>query len=62
MSMHIFQEPEPGMVAHTKMSKYFTLPYVNDWLSFAAQEGWPAATRASVPTCVPVIERCLQMD
>ncbi|KAF7539506.1 hypothetical protein G7054_g2088 [Neopestalotiopsis clavispora] len=45
MSMRIFQEPEPGMVAHTKMSKYFTLPYVNNWLSFGAQEGWPAATR-----------------
>ncbi|KAI1386464.1 sterigmatocystin 8-O-methyltransferase [Hypoxylon trugodes] len=45
MSMHIFREPEPGMVAHTKISKYFTLPYVNDWLSFGAREGWPAATK-----------------
>ncbi|KAI3317134.1 sterigmatocystin 8-O-methyltransferase [Xylariaceae sp. AK1471] len=45
MSMHIFKEPEPGMVAHTNISKYFTLPYVNDWLSFGAREGWPAATR-----------------
>ncbi|KAI1453493.1 sterigmatocystin 8-O-methyltransferase [Annulohypoxylon moriforme] len=45
MTMRIFREPEPGMVAHTKISKYFTLPYVNDWLSFGAREGWPAATR-----------------
>ncbi|KAI1877460.1 hypothetical protein JX265_003468 [Neoarthrinium moseri] len=45
MSMHILKEPESGMVAHTKMSKYFTLPYVNDWISFGAQEGWPAATK-----------------
>ncbi|KAI1810153.1 sterigmatocystin 8-O-methyltransferase [Poronia punctata] len=45
MSMRVFKEPEPGMVAHTKMSKYFTLPYVNAWLSFGAREGWPAATR-----------------
>lgn len=45
MSMHILREPSPGMVAHTKISKYFTLPYVNDWLSFGAREGWPAATR-----------------
>ncbi|KAI1850095.1 hypothetical protein JX266_004474 [Neoarthrinium moseri] len=40
MSMHILKEPESGMVAHTKMSKYFTLPYVNDWISFGAQEGF----------------------
>ncbi|KAI0410560.1 sterigmatocystin 8-O-methyltransferase [Xylaria grammica] len=45
MSMRILKEPEPGMVAHTKISKYFTLPYVNAWLSVGAQEGWPAATR-----------------
>ncbi|RWA07701.1 hypothetical protein EKO27_g7404 [Xylaria grammica] len=45
MSMRILKEPEPGMVAHTKISKYFTFPYVNAWLSFGAQEGWLAATR-----------------
>ncbi|GAW24164.1 hypothetical protein ANO14919_137450 [Xylariales sp. No.14919] len=45
MSMRILKEPEPRMVAHTKISKYFTLLYVNAWLSFGAQEGWPAATR-----------------
>ncbi|KAI1361281.1 sterigmatocystin 8-O-methyltransferase [Xylaria arbuscula] len=45
MSMHILREPSPGMVAHAKISKYFTRPYVNEWLSFGAREGWPAAAR-----------------
>ncbi|KAI1198527.1 sterigmatocystin 8-O-methyltransferase [Nemania serpens] len=45
MARHIFHEPEPGMVAHTKMSKYFVEPSMKDFLGFGAQEGWPAATR-----------------
>ncbi|KAI1448539.1 sterigmatocystin 8-O-methyltransferase [Annulohypoxylon stygium] len=45
MARHIFYEPEPGMVAHTKMSKYFVEPSMKDFLGFGAREGWPAATR-----------------
>ncbi|KAH9997808.1 sterigmatocystin 8-O-methyltransferase [Xylariaceae sp. FL0662B] len=45
MAMRIFKEPEPGMVAHTKVSKFLTIPYANAWLSHGAQEAWPASAR-----------------
>jgi hypothetical protein len=45
MARHIFHEPEPGMVGHTKLSRYFVEPYIKDFVGFGAQEGWPAATR-----------------
>jgi hypothetical protein len=45
MARHIFYEPKPGMVAHTKLSRYFVEPYMKDFVGFGAREGWPAATR-----------------
>ncbi|KAI1439591.1 sterigmatocystin 8-O-methyltransferase [Annulohypoxylon stygium] len=45
ISMRILKKPKPSIVVHIKISKYFTLPYINDWLSFNVQKGWPAATR-----------------
>ncbi|CAG9950383.1 unnamed protein product [Clonostachys rosea f. rosea IK726] len=45
MARNIFHEPEPGMVAHTKLSRYFIKPYIKDFVGFGAREGWPAATR-----------------
>jgi len=51
MAMHILKEPEPGMVAHTKISRYFMRQYVKDWFGFGAQEGWPAAAKVGAPGC-----------
>ncbi|KAH9890829.1 sterigmatocystin 8-O-methyltransferase [Xylariomycetidae sp. FL2044] len=45
ISRRVLREPEPGMVAHTKVSRYLALPYINEWLSFGAREGWPAVTK-----------------
>ncbi|KAK7977033.1 S-adenosyl-L-methionine-dependent methyltransferase [Apiospora saccharicola] len=45
MTMRIFQEPEPDMVAHTKISKFLRIPYINAWVSVGAREGWPACTK-----------------
>ncbi|KAH8897336.1 S-adenosyl-L-methionine-dependent methyltransferase, partial [Thozetella sp. PMI_491] len=45
MTMHVFCEPEPGVVAHTKASKLLTNPTMNDWLRAGTHEMWPAATR-----------------
>lgn len=40
-TMHVFREPEPGVLAHDKNSK----PDINDWLKIASQDLWPTATR-----------------
>ncbi|RYP50588.1 hypothetical protein DL768_003933 [Monosporascus sp. mg162] len=45
MAMRILKEPEPGLVAHTKISKFLTTPYINAWVSLGAQDGWPASAR-----------------
>ncbi|KAI3324566.1 sterigmatocystin 8-O-methyltransferase [Xylariaceae sp. AK1471] len=45
MAMRIFHEPEPGMVAHTKVSKLFMNPQIYDWLSTHTEEGWPSAVK-----------------
>ncbi|KAL2756633.1 hypothetical protein ACRALDRAFT_1080807 [Sodiomyces alcalophilus JCM 7366] len=45
MTMRIFREPEPGMVAHTKVSKMLALPHVNDWQYTGSHEMWPAAAK-----------------
>jgi SAM-dependent methyltransferase len=45
MSMRIFQEPEPGMVAHTKISKFLTIPEINAWVQVGSRDGWAASTR-----------------
>ncbi|VUC36746.1 unnamed protein product [Clonostachys rosea] len=45
MSMRIFKEPEPEMVAHTKISSFLSIPHINAWASFEGRDTWPAATR-----------------
>ncbi|RYP50583.1 hypothetical protein DL768_003928 [Monosporascus sp. mg162] len=45
MTMRIFREPEPGMVAHTAASKVLSHSAANDWLQAGTQEMWPAATK-----------------
>ncbi|KAI0095838.1 sterigmatocystin 8-O-methyltransferase [Nemania sp. FL0031] len=45
MTMRIFYEPEPGMVAHNKVSKLLVDAQMNDWLATHAEEGWPSALR-----------------
>ncbi|KAI2602063.1 S-adenosyl-L-methionine-dependent methyltransferase [Hypoxylon sp. NC1633] len=45
MTMRIFCEPEPGMVAHTAASKLLNHSPANDWLQAGTQEMWPAATK-----------------
>lgn len=46
-SMHIMRIEEPEMVAHTKVSKFLTIPYINSWVGFESKDTWPGATRVS---------------
>ncbi|KAI1266969.1 sterigmatocystin 8-O-methyltransferase [Xylariaceae sp. FL1019] len=45
ISMRILREPEPGMVAHTKISKFLAIPYITAWASFESRDTWPAIPR-----------------
>ncbi|PVI04128.1 S-adenosyl-L-methionine-dependent methyltransferase [Periconia macrospinosa] len=45
MAMHILEEPEPGMVAHTSISKFLANPAINGWAEFEGRDTWPASTR-----------------
>lgn len=45
MTMRLFREPEPGMVAHTKISKVLADSQMNDWMATATEEGWPSASK-----------------
>ncbi|KAI1807228.1 S-adenosyl-L-methionine-dependent methyltransferase [Daldinia bambusicola] len=45
MTMRVFREPEPGMVAHTAASKGLRHSAANDWLHAGTEEMWPAATK-----------------
>jgi hypothetical protein len=45
MAMHILEEPEPGMVAHTSISKFLVNPAINGWAEFEGRDTWPASTR-----------------
>ncbi|KJZ71732.1 hypothetical protein HIM_08874 [Hirsutella minnesotensis 3608] len=45
MTMRIFHEPEPGMVAHTKSSKTLRNPVMNDWIKCGTHEMWSASTK-----------------
>lgn len=49
ITMRIFREPVPGMVAHTKASKMLTNPAMNGWLNIGTGEMWPAAARVNHP-------------
>ncbi|KAK7963530.1 S-adenosyl-L-methionine-dependent methyltransferase [Apiospora saccharicola] len=45
MTMRIFHEPEPGMVAHTQASKLLVTPEKNAWFWFHPEVGWPASVQ-----------------
>lgn len=45
ISMRILRSPEPEVVAHTKISKFLTIPYINGWVNFESKDTWPANTR-----------------
>ncbi|CAI6227371.1 unnamed protein product [Periconia digitata] len=45
MTMRLFREPEPGMVAHTAASRVLHKSAANDWLEAGTKEMWPAATK-----------------
>ena len=47
MTMRVFQEPTPGMVAHTAASKLLTRPHMDDWMHTASEEMWPVACKVS---------------
>jgi hypothetical protein len=47
ITMRVFQEPEPGMVAHNKNSKAIIDPSINDGLKTTSQDLWPTATKVS---------------
>lgn len=36
--MRIFDEPEPEVITHSKMSKFLTIPYINGWVQFEARD------------------------
>lgn len=48
MAMRILRSPEPEMVAHTKISKFLTIPYINAWVGFESKDTWTATTRVSL--------------
>ncbi|KAI1358363.1 O-methyltransferase-domain-containing protein [Xylaria arbuscula] len=45
ITMRVFREPEPGMLAHSNVSKAITDSSLNDWLKAASRDLWPAATK-----------------
>ncbi|KAI0192154.1 O-methyltransferase-domain-containing protein [Astrocystis sublimbata] len=45
ITMRVFHEPEPGIVAHTNISRAITDSSLNDWLKTASRDLWPAATK-----------------
>ncbi|GAW18771.1 hypothetical protein ANO14919_082530 [Xylariales sp. No.14919] len=45
MTMRIFREPEPGVLAHTQASRALLDPVANDWVALGTEEMWPAATK-----------------
>lgn len=49
MAMRILKEPEPETVAHTSISKFLTIPYINGWVNFESRDTWPATTRVKIP-------------
>lgn len=47
MTMHIFREPNPGFVAHTKTSKAMTNAKMADWNGWGVEGMWPSTFRVS---------------
>jgi len=46
-TMHVFCEPEPGMVAHTKASRMLAGPEMTDWMRAGTEELGSAAGKVS---------------
>ncbi|OTA98974.1 hypothetical protein M426DRAFT_257799 [Hypoxylon sp. CI-4A] len=42
ITMRILKEPEPGTVAHTKISKFLARPEISAWATFESHDTWPA--------------------
>lgn len=53
MTLRIFTEPTKDSVGHTAASKMLTKPYVHQWIGWACDEMWPAATKVHItpPLC-----------
>lgn len=47
VTMRIFEEQEHGVITHSKISKFLTIPYINGWVQFEARDTWPGVTRVS---------------
>lgn len=45
MTLRVFREAMPGMVAHTRASKALINPIMNAWLRNGSHEMWPAAVK-----------------
>ena len=58
MAMHILREPEPEMVAHTRISKFLTIPYINGWVNFESKDTWPATTRVNIQDSF-TLQKCI---
>lgn len=48
ITIHIFDEPKPGFVAHTKASKILADLIGNNWLGTGTEEMWPASTKVRI--------------
>lgn len=51
MTLRIFREPRPGMVAHTQASKLLARSDVNSFMAYHPEIGWPTAAKVR-ETCV----------
>lgn len=49
MTMRIFREPEPGVVAHTKASRLLARPDIRDWVRAGTEELGPAGGKVRHP-------------
>ncbi|KAH8673371.1 sterigmatocystin 8-O-methyltransferase [Xylariales sp. PMI_506] len=45
ITMRILREPEPGLVTHTKISKFLAIPYISAWATFESHDTWKAIPR-----------------
>lgn len=47
ITMRIFNELQPEVITHSKISKFLTAPEINGWVEFEARDTWPGNTRVS---------------
>lgn len=57
ITMRVFCEPEPGVLAHTQASKALNSSVVNDWLSCGTEEMWPASEKVRLFCCFFILFR-----